>query len=246
MRDDTENEAGFSLIELIVSMLLLAILMAIVVGAFSQMTKSFTTSRLSVDSANVADVGMNEVTRVIRSGTEIEVAGNATNLPVFITAKKEEVLLYAYLDTDSLNPAPTLIQIKIDPTSRDLVEKRWPSTKVNGYWTFPALTGTAPNRTVVATATPTLSRVIARKLVTPVTGEASMFTFLKTDGCAVANPTCDIVPASGNGLSSAEIDSVVAVAVTMKVQADDLSRAAPVTLTNRVGIPNLGISRVGL
>lgn len=239
-RDD-----GVTLIELLISITLLAILLAMVVTAFTQFTRTFGSSRSATDSANVADIGMNEVTRVIRSGTEIEVK-DADNLPVFITAKKEEILLYAYLDTDSLNPAPTLIQFKIDPVTRELVEKRWASAKVNGYWTFPAIAGTAPNRTVTASAIPTLTRVVARKLITPSTGAAFMFTYLKTAGCASAQPTCDIVPSGGNGLTADEIDDVVAVSVTMKVQSDPQQRAAPVTITNRVGIPNLGISRVGL
>lgn len=241
-----QDDSGITLIELIVSIVLTAILMTIVVQAFTQFSNSFRVSRSATDSANVADVGMNELTRVIRSGTEIEVSGNATNLPVFITAKKEEMLLYAYLDTDSLNPSPTLIQFKIDPVSRDLVETRWPSAKVNGYWTFPSFAGTAPDRTVVSSAVSPLKRVIARKLVSPTGTESPLFVYLKTDGCTVAQPTCSIIPTSGNGLTASEIDSVVAVSVTMKVQADDLQRAEPVTITNRVGIPNLGISRVGL
>lgn len=246
MRTKLGDDSGITLIELLVSITLTAILMTIVVSAFTQFSNSFRVSRSATDSANVADVGMNELTRVIRSGTEIEVIGTATNLPVFITAKKEELLLYAYLDTDSLNPSPTLIQFKINSTTRDLVETRWPSTKVNGYWTFPTFAGSAPDRTVVQTATPSLIRVIARKLVAPTGTESPIFTYLKTEGCAAITPTCSIVPASGNGLSLTEINSVVAVSVTMKVQADDLQRAAPVTITNRVGIPNLGISRVGL
>jgi len=246
MRRLREEERGLSLIELLVSITLTAILLTIVVSAFTQFSGSFRQSRSATDSANVADVGMNELTRVIRSATEIEVSGTATNLPVFITAKKEELLLYAYIDTSSLTPAPTLIHFKIDPVSRDLVETRWASTKVNGYWTFPGFAGSAPDRTVIASATPILKRVIARKLVAPTASEASLFTYLKTEGCTGAQPTCDLVPASGNALSSAEVQQVVAVGVTMKVQADDLQRAAPVTITNRVGLPNLGLSRVGL
>ncbi len=238
-RRTAEDDSGVTLIELLVAFVLLAIMMTIVVSAFSRFSSSFSSTQSASESTNVASVAMNEVTRVIRSGTEIEVLGAQNNETVFRVATKEEILLRAYLDTDSLDPKPTLIQFKIDPVTRELVEKRWDSTMVNGYWTFPTITGP----TAVAAKS---TRIVARKLVVPTGTQQPMFTFLTTTGCGATEPTCDIVPAGGNALNAAELRVIVAVEVTMKVQADALQRSAPVILTNRVGIPNIGISRVGL
>lgn len=229
------SESGIGLPELLVAMTLLAILMTIVVSVFSSFTRTFTTSRAATDSTNIASIGMNEVTRVIRAGTEIEVNGSPTNLSVFVSAAREDVTLHAFIDADSTDPAPIMVRFLVDPVTRDLVEQRWPATKVDGYWTFPS-----------PASAPASSRTVARQIVAPDSGEASLFTYLTSEGCPEAEPTCDIVPASGDGLSVDEIRSVVAVEVTMKVQADETERAEPVTLTNRVGIPNLGKSRVGL
>lgn len=229
------DEVGLSLPELLVAMFLLGILSVLVVSSFSSFTSNFTRTQLATDSTNVAATGMNEVTRVVRSGTEIEVLGSPNNLPVFLLASREQAVLYSYLDAQSAAPAPIMVRFTVDPVTRDLVEDRWSATKVNSYWTFPN-----------PATTPKSTRVVARQIVAPTAAEPALFTYLKTDGCPAAQPTCDIVPVSGNALSAAEIKSIVAVQVTMKVQADSLQRADPVTISNRVGIPNLGISRVGL
>lgn len=228
------GDSGLSLMELIVAMTLLAILMTIIISMYSAFTTNFTRDRSSTDSTNVASIGINEVTRVIRAGTEIEVLNSSTNKPVFVIAARERLVMHAYLDTNAANPAPILVEFSIGATSRVLNEKRWAGTKTSGYWGFPS-----------PTTTPVTDRVIARKIVAPASGQLPLFTYLKTEGCATGT-TCAIVPTSGNALSAAEIAQVVAVQVTMVVQADETGRADPVTIINRVGIPNLGKSRVGL
>jgi len=84
------------------------------------------------------------------------------------------------------------------------------------------------------------TRVVARKIVNNITGDPYLFTFYRGDGTQVLTPS---------GTSSLTLDErrqIVAVQVFMKVQADPTARAEPVTLQNTVGIPNLGVSRVGL
>ncbi|MEY2847803.1 MAG: hypothetical protein RI885_468 [Actinomycetota bacterium] len=246
------SDSGLGLTEMIVAMFVLGILMTVVVGAFSSFSRSFTEDRAATDSTMVATVGMNELSRVIRSGTEIPVGPVAgvpqSNRPVLVTASKEEMVLFSYLDTDSdststLDPerGPILVHLKVNATSRDLVESRWLATRAGSYWTFPT-----PNFVTLTTPVPATSRIIASKIVVPNGAESPLFTYLKTAGCPTATPTCPIVPASGNALSLAEIQTVVAIEVAMKVQADDTKRANPVTIVNRVGLPNLGIARVGL
>jgi len=234
LREALRTDSGIGLPELLVAMTLLAILMTIVVSVYTSFTRSFTLGQSATDSTNIASVGMNEVTRVVRSATEIEVASGAANTPAFVTAKNESATVYALVDADSAVLAPVMVQFAVDQMSRDMVERRWAATRSGDYWTFPS-----------PASPPASSRVVARKIVVPSAGEKYLFTYLKTEGCLASEPTCAIVPASGDALSQAEIRTIVAVEVTMKVQADETARAEPVTLTNRVGIPNLGRSRVG-
>lgn len=216
-------ESGFSLIELLVTMFVLGLLSTVVVSFFVSMTTTFTRDSAATDSTNVAAIGMNEVTRVIRAGTEIPVQGQTLNNPVFVTAKNEEVTLYAYLDTDSASPTPVKIRFAVD-SGRELVETRWNSYVINGsYWAF--------------NATAASSRDIARLIKPHETGESWLFTYYLADGT--------ILPVPGSGtFTTAQLRSIAAVKVTMTVQADLTDRAAPVTIQNTVGIPNLGISRL--
>jgi hypothetical protein len=48
------------------------------------------------------------------------------------------------------------------------------------------------------------------------------------------------------GIAAANLPKIAVVEVTIKVQSDATGRADPVVMTNQVGIPNLGVSRLGL
>lgn len=226
-----DDQSGLGLAELIVAMALLAVLMTMVVAAFTAFSRNFTRDQASTDSANVAVVGMNEVTRVIRSGTPNPVLNQPQPDTVFQTANNETVVLYAYLDTNATTPAPVKVQFSVNATTRELTETRWKAKPLTpGYWAFED--------------NPLWSRVIARKIVTigsalPDGGTAApLFQFYNSSGTR-------LVPGS-SGVAATSLRDIAAVEVSMTVQADASGRADPVTINNRVGIPNLGVPRVGI
>lgn len=224
------SEAGFGLSELIVAMFLFSIVSTLAVTLVVTVSQAFTRERAANDSTNVAAIGMNEVTRIVRSGTLVPQA-SGPNLAVFTEANRESVTLHAYIDTDSTNPAPMRVRFVVDPVTRDLTETRWlsyPHPSVAGAWLFHS--------------TPASSRVVARKIVVPAAGEASLFTYFTID--ASGDP--EALPFGASGVSSANLRDIAVVEVRLKVQADITERADPVTITNRVGLPNLDISRLGL
>lgn len=228
MRRLLAGERGFSLPEMLVAIALTSVVMTMLVSLVISFTRTFTEQRSLSDSINVAGVGMNEATRVIRAGTIIE--RNAGDLPVFVAATAESVVLHSYLAEDSVDPAPQLIELTVD-SQRQLVEKRWKGGRdTNREWVF-------PNR---VTATPEMNRVVARKLLAPTAaelaaGELRLFTYIDVDGSVIPAP-----------VASSRLGSIATVKVTMIVQADQTGRANPVKLQNRVGIPNLTASRLGL
>jgi type II secretory pathway pseudopilin PulG len=220
-------EAGISLAELMVAIFVFGILSTMIVTLFVQMSRTFTEDREANESTNVAAIGMNEMTRVIRSGTELPVSGQTLNNPVFLAADKETVTLYAYLDTNAATPQPIVAQFVIN-SSRELIENRWTASALaGGYWGF------APT-----TTTPTTTKHVARLIKPWATGENYLFTYYTAAGTVIPIPNGGIV-------SSTTLRSIAAVKVSMTVQADLTARANPVSLQNTVGIPNLGISRVG-
>ena len=74
--------------------------------------------------------------------------------------------------------------------------------------------------------------------MSPANGGAQLFRFFDADGTEIEIPDA--------GFSLADRRGIAAVEIAMTVQTDISGRAEPVTIRNRVGIPNLGISRVGL
>lgn len=232
------DDAGLTLAEMLVTMMVTSLLMVLVVSLLTSVTRSFTRERSATDSTRAASVAMKEVTRVVRSGTEIRVAGQSLNNPVFLAATRDSVVLRSYLDTSSATPRPIVARFEVTSTGA-LVEKRWNAVTSSGpYWTFTGLPA-APYQTTSAYWTnAAYSRTIARDLVTVAAGGAAMFRYFDKDAV-------EIVPPAAGVLTVDQLRSIAAVQVNVTVQADKTGRAKPVTLQNTVGIPNLGISRVG-
>ncbi|MGY6496889.1 MAG: hypothetical protein ACXIUP_01550 [Microcella sp.] len=207
------------------TMFLTGIVGVIVVGFFIAFTNTFTADRAATDSSTTAALGMNDVTRVIRAGTEIPVENQVLNIPVFERAENERMIIHAFIDTSSADPRPVKIEYYVN-AQRELVERRYEAIALaRGYWSF--------------SSTHQGDRVIARQLPTRQSGDPWLFTYLTATGGEFTIP-------AGNTLNETQRRSVAAVRVTMTVQADITARAEPVTLRSTVGIPNLGISRVGL
>lgn len=220
-RDDT----GLTLAELLVTIALLSVLMGVVVTTFVQFNRVYIDNRAAADNTSAASIAMNEITRVIRSGTENPIVGSTVNQPVFSEAGTRRVVMQSYLDTESADPRPVRVRFEIN-ASRELVETRWAATPVSGasgYFTF--------------ASRPLSSRVVARRIELPSTIPNEIFTYLDKNGVAL------VIPTSGQ-LTETQRRSVVAVQVRLTVQTDDRGQAKPATLHNTVGIPNLGVSRV--
>ena len=222
------DESGITLAELMVTIFVLGVLSTVVVTLFVNVSTTFNRDRAATESVGIAAVGMNEVTKVIRAGTEIRVANVTLNDPVFEVAKAEEMTIRAYLsDVSTGELSPVKIELKVDATSRALTEKRWSSYKQNGFWLFNSAPG----------ATRTIARSIPAIVPPLASGQKYLFTYYD------ATNTELIIPAAG--LTESQRRAVAAVQVTLTVQVDTTGRAKPVTLQNTVGIPNLGVSRVG-
>jgi type II secretory pathway pseudopilin PulG len=222
----------------VVAIGLFSVLATIIVLTFSSFTTTLTRDRAATTNTNLATLGMDEMTRMIRSATSIpQISG--VDLPAFVYANKEKVVFYAYIDTESTSPEPVKVQFEVATAAsgniqiRDLVETRWaahPKAGAPNYWEFDAAND------------PQSVRVVARKIVNRAAGEAYLFNYQEIGADLL--PDDMTIPVSG--IAAANLPKIAVVEVTIKVQSDATGRAAPVTMTNQVGIPNLGISRLGL
>jgi hypothetical protein len=203
--------------------------MTLVVTFFATVSRTLSRDASASSNTEGASLGMRELTRVVRSGTEIPVK-DSPNLSVFLGASAREVTLHSFLDTDAAAPKPLLVNFRVTDTG-ELVETRWSAVPVNlTFWEF----------------SPTVEsqRVIIRGVVG---GGAPVFRYLDAAGLELV-PATPITPPGGitvTGLSADQLDDVVAVEIRLRVQTDRTGRADPVEMLNTVGIPNLGVSRIG-
>ncbi|MFT3798737.1 type II secretion system protein J [Microbacterium sp.] len=217
------DQQGMTLIELVVAMGLMSLLMALVATMFVGTMRSFGDQRGSVTNSRMASTAMNEVTRIIRAGTEIPVYGSVDNTPVFLYAGAEQIIMHSFIDAGvSTDPPPLKVQFARN-ANNELVETRWEAYHVHTtYWAFQTTTD--------------YSRVVARSLLAPSTTKP-LFQYYDKDDNA-------LVPAAGESLTTAQIRNIASVTVTMQVQSDGSGRVAPIVLQNQVGLPNLGVARV--
>lgn len=216
-----QDDAGMSIPELLVTMFIMAMITTMIVGLVSSFSSTFTRDRAATDSTAVAAAGMKEVTRVVRSGTELQVAGGGTtNAPVFLEATANALTMHAFIDTDAVDPEPVKVRFAID-ASRRVVETRWAATTSTKPWAFAAV------------GAPTSVRPVARFVPA---GADPLFTYLDANNQPLTIPS--------GGFSTEQLRSIAAVQITLTVQADTTGRAEAVELQNAVGLPNRGISRV--
>lgn len=219
-----DGEDGLTLLELVVATAIFGILMTFVVTMFTSTARSVSDQQGAVDNSRMASVSMNEVTRIIRAGTEIPKHGTSVNDPVFTFAGAEKLVVHSFIDAGtSVDPPPIKVEFSRNGAN-ELVEKRWAAYHVHTtYWAF--------------NATSTYSRTIARSLLPPAAA-TPLFRYFDKNGAALTPA------AAGASLTVNQIRNIASVQVRMRVQADESGRVAPVEIRNMVGLPNLGVARV--
>jgi len=219
----SRSDAGLTLLELLVAMGVSSILIALVATVFVTTSRVFTDQEGATDSARMASTAMNEVTRVVRAGTELPEAGKTANTPVFAYAGAEKIEMAAFIDAESSkDPAPVKVSFGRN-SANELVETRWAADRyLKIYWKF--------------RDSPASARTIARSLLAP-DKTRPLFRYFDKDGAA-------LTPAAGASLSEDQRRNIASVQITMQVQANGSGRTAPVAIQNMVGLPNLGVARV--
>ena len=219
----SRSDAGLTLLELLVAMGVSSILIALVATVFVTTSRVFTDQEGATDSARMASTAMNEVTRVVRAGTELPASDKTANIPVFAYAGAEKIEMAAFIDAESSkDPAPVKVSFGRN-SANELVETRWAADRyLKIYWKFRDSSASA--------------RTIARSLLAP-DKTRPLFRYFDKDGAA-------LTPAAGASLSEDQRRNIASVQITMQVQANGSGRTAPVAIQNVVGLPNLGVARV--
>ncbi len=165
VRSLRSDESGLTIIEMMVTLLLMGIVGTIMFASVVSVTQTLTHSQANSDSLDIARVGMNRLAKTVRSGMSIQQNGSA-DLPPLVSMAPNQLTVYA-----SLGTVPAKVTYSID-ANRQLIESWYAGVATSSpYWTF--------------SATPR-TEVIARQIPTTA---ASLFTFLDVNGSPVANQT---------------------------------------------------------
>lgn len=229
------DESGISLIEWIVAMFVFGIVITLIANLYVGTTRAMDNAQNTNQNTRSASNAMNEAARMLRAATDnpVQATGFGTpppNDPAFVYARNESVLFYAFVNLTGTAQQPIQVRLRVDASTRRLVEDIWPATNIgNGYWSFPAET-TTPQRT----------RILA-DVVAPRVGTAAWtFTYLDTANAPVAT-------SAGTSGGVANVKATLATIAAVQVTLTVLTRAGvtdhSVTLQNTVGLPNLGQNR---
>jgi type II secretory pathway pseudopilin PulG len=221
-------DAGVSIAELAVAIMILGIVTALVAGFYSSTIKTIGVASALRTNTAMASNAMNELSRVIRAGTENPLRDRELPDPAFVSATAESLVIYAYVNLQSSDQNPVMIRFRIDGDRR-LIEEKWAATKdSHGYWRFPSLSARPE-------PLPTTRRVVASALAPVAPGVPALFSYVDVSGA--------VIPLPAAGLSVAAIRTVAAVSLTVSIQGSASDAGSRVMLENTVGIPNLGLNR---
>jgi len=232
--DETSNDDGITLVELLVAILLLAVASAMVTNLYFSTTKAVATSSSLTQNTRTAANAMDEISRVIRVANSNLSTGNTVN-PAVVEAKPESITIISYVDSKSLvEPEPSKVEFSVDPTTRQIVERRWTASKdKDKYWVF---LGSASS-----------TRILPGRVIAPSGADAvSLFTYLEPHPVKENAELGEKVPLSNaaGGLTSEQRKKVRSIRVTLVIRGAEDGKSAPVTLQNDVGMPNLNAVKV--
>lgn len=218
-----EDQTGLGIVEIMVTLAILAIVLTLITGMFMSTSRVVATGTSINTSTKAASLGLNELSKALRFAASNPVSGQAVDDPAFVTAKNNLLTVISYIDVNAANPKPTKLAFTIDGQGR-LIEVRYDSYAVSsGFWAFQS--------------TAASTRILTGALVPPTGSEPELFTYLDSNNAPLTMPS--------SGLTAAQLPTVAAVQVYFKLKSDDASTGNPVAFQSVIGLPNLGINRTG-
>lgn len=222
------RERGFTLIELLVAISLMAIATTLITVMVVTVSRTFTRQEAEQYSSRVATVGMQQISRIVRGGTEVPQSSTWQPLAAFDSARTNSLTVHTYLDASTTASGPVRINLSVNAAG-ELIETRTLPRAVGTGWSY--VGQPSQSSVVVRDVAPAGTRVAGA--VAP-----SMFTYLRADGSP-------FVLSSTAQLTETQRREVVAVRVSLVIQTADAAVAEPAHLVNTIALPNLNATRSG-
>jgi hypothetical protein len=210
------------MVELLVSMMLSAVLLAMVGTMFVNIARATTTSNQSREGTSTVGTLANELSRVIRSAAQNAVQGQPILDPAVVAGAPDSLTLYSLTDTDSAAPAP--LKVRFSVVAGRLVEERWRAAAAGGYWTFGS--GSAD-----------VTRILGGTVVPPTGPDEPLFVYLNAAGA--------VLPVGAAGLTADQRSAVASIKVSVRVRGASSATAPVILVQNTIGMPNLAYAAGG-
>lgn len=218
------NDAGVSLVELVVTMAVGSIVLAAVGTVFVGVMRTVSTVNATTNDTGDARIGMEALTRGLR--TAIRPKGEEAAV---LVAKPNEVQVYSSLNrpgTPTNDPIPTKISFFWDSTTHCLNQQSVPGTANTGsdYASHPYVWTSAPSTVC-----------LLRTTVPPA------FQYFTTGLVTTGTPATDVpgIPTPVSGLTLTDRSTVVSIGMSLTVDNPASTEDRPVSTTDRVTLPNV-------
>ena len=216
--DRLRDDRGFTLVELLVTMSILSVVMALITGSTIFLQRSINETDQRFDDLAQTRLAMDATTKWVRSAITVERVRTAGTTTVsytqpFLQARRSAVEFMANVGLDSGVGADAPKRIRLDIVNGDELRAQvWIGTvNADGEWQQSGLAS---------------SRIIARGLT-----NTRMFTFFTEDGTA-------LTPAGDTDLSFAQREQVRRVGIDIAVQQAPNVDVPVSEMRNRVTLPN--------
>jgi prepilin-type N-terminal cleavage/methylation domain-containing protein len=207
------EERGFTLVELLVTMGVLSIVMALITGSAIFLQRSVRQTEQRFDDLAQARLAMDATSKWLRGAVTIERGDTSeSDRDPFTQAMRRRVDFITSVTTgNTADDAPQRVRLEVT-NQEELEERVWPGrVNANGIWTQAG----GPR-----------SRIIARGLV-----DGEPFSFFDAEGN-------EITPAGEGNLTQAEREAIRYVGINIVVQQEPAVDTPAAQLNSRVALPN--------
>lgn len=193
-----EDQAGVSLVEVIVAVSISLVILLAVGGFFTATLRAGSTNTTSDQNARSASIVMNSVTRYVHAASLVPKA-DGSYAGAVTQATGTQLVFTAFINLDgSSTDNPVQVRYSLN-AARQLVQDQWAGTATNGFWSFPP-----------PTQTPTRSVVLGGPVASPTAEGDLLFTYLGADGNAL--------PTQADGsLTTSQLGSIRAVRTNLEL-----------------------------
>ena len=233
-RPRRRDDAGMSLTELLVTMMIMSVVViaatSLAIG-FARTNAANVTRQDQIDTARMTSESMSKLIRAAVKPSQLTTSCAGCVADAFIKAEPFVVQFYANINNPGNSVGPSRVTYTVastGPQAGELVENvQRPDSNIPTGSGYQYCDATAPGATADCKAR-LATRVVARDVVT---AEGPLLKYYDEAGLLMTPPV-------GGSLSASELERVLSIELSVRIQADAAYQAGSTTYIQRIMLPN--------